>query len=219
MRAPQGAVASAVVLALAATLAASGCATKKYVQTENKAIHTRIDDVQGQVEKTQTRLDAQEKRVDSVQGQVAQVQGQVGEASKTAQEALKRAQEAGKLAEGKLLYEKVLTDEKVKFGFNKHELSETAKGALDEFANDLKKQNQAVYIEIQGHTDNVGSQDYNEKLGLSRAEAVRQYLNKQHQFPLHRINVISYGAAEPIADNTTREGRSQNRRVALVVLH
>ncbi len=217
MRAPHWAVAPAVVLAVAA-LATSGCATKKYVQTENKAIHTRIDEVQGEVEKTQTRLDAQEKRVDNVQGQVTQVQGQVSEASKTAQEALQRAQEAGKLAEGKLLYEKVLTDDKVKFGFNKHELSSTAKAALDEFAGGLKQQGQAVYIEIQGHTDNVGGKDYNEKLGLSRAEAVRQYLNKEHKFPLHRINVISYGAAEPIADNKTREGRAQNRRVALVVL-
>jgi outer membrane protein OmpA-like peptidoglycan-associated protein len=215
MRAQHWAAAPAVVLALVAT---TGCATKKYVQTENKAIHTRIDEVQGQVEQTQTRLDTQEKRVTDVQGQVTQVQGQVGEVSKTAQEALQRAQEAGKLAEGKLLYEKVLTDDKVKFGFNKHELSSTARAALDEFANELKQQNHGVYIEIQGHTDNVGSKDYNEKLGLSRAEAVRAYLNKQHQFPLHRINVISYGATESIASNKTREGRSQNRRVALVVL-
>jgi outer membrane protein OmpA-like peptidoglycan-associated protein len=215
MRALHFAVAPAVVLALIAT---SGCATKKYVQTENKAIHTRIDEVQGQVEQTQTRLDTQEKRVNDVQGQVTQVQGQVGEASKTAQEALQRAQEAGKLAEGKLLYEKVLTDDKVKFGFNKHELSSTAKAALDEFASGLKEQNQGIYIEIQGHTDNVGSKDYNDKLGLSRAEAVRAYLNKQFQFPLHRMNVISYGATESIASNQTREGRSQNRRVALVVL-
>jgi peptidoglycan-associated lipoprotein len=215
MKASRWAVAPAVVLALVAT---TGCATKKYVQTENKAIHTRIDEVQGQVEQTQTRLDTQDKKVNDVQGQVTQVQGQVGEVSKTAQEALQRAQEAGKLAEGKLLYEKVLTDDKVKFGFNKHKLSEPARAALDEFANEIKQQGQAVYIEIQGHTDNVGGKDYNEKLGLSRAEAVRQYLNQQHQFPLHRINVISYGEAEPIADNHTRSGRSQNRRVALVVL-
>jgi peptidoglycan-associated lipoprotein len=218
MRAQHWAAAPAVVLALFAGLASTGCATKKYVQTENKAIHTRIDEVQGQVEQTQTRLDTQDKRVNDVQGQVTQVQGQVSEVSKTAQEALQRAQEAGKLAEGKLLYEKVLTDDKVKFGFNKHELSKPARAALDEFANDLKQQGQAVYIEIQGHTDNVGSKDFNEKLGLSRAEAVRAYLNKEHQFPLHRINVISYGATEAIASNKTKEGRSQNRRVALVVL-
>lgn len=218
MRAQRWAIAPAAVLAMIAGIATSGCATKKYVQTENKAIHTRIDEVQGQVEQTQTRLDTQDKKVNDVQGQVTQVQGQVGEVSKTAQEALDRAQAAGKLAEGKLLYEKVLTDDKVKFGFNKHKLSEPAKAALDEFANEIKQQNQAVYIEIQGHTDNVGSPDVNEKLGLSRAEAVREYLNKQHQFPLHRINVISYGETEPVASNKTRDGRSQNRRVALVVL-
>jgi len=215
MRAQRWAV--VVVLALAAGFATSGCATKKYVQSENKAIHTRIDDVQGQVEKTQTRLDAQEKRVDSVQGQVTQVQGQVGEASKTAQEALKRAQEAGKLAEGKLLYEKVLTDDKVKFGFNKSVLSTEAKSALDEFADKVKADNKPVFVEVQGHTDNVGSAHYNEELGEARAEAVRRYLNTKG-VPLHRMNVISYGKTAPIADNKTRQGRAQNRRVALVVL-
>ncbi|HZF13195.1 MAG TPA: OmpA family protein [Thermoanaerobaculia bacterium] len=215
MRAPRWAAAPTVILALVAT---TGCATKKYVQTENKAIHTRIDEVQGQVEQTQTRLDTQDKKVTDVQGQVTQVQGQVGEVSKTAQEALDRAQEAGKLAEGKLLYETVLTDEKVKFGVNKHKLSAPARAALDEFANQLKEQNKPVYIEIQGHTDNAGNKDYNEKLGMERAEAVREYLNKEHHFPLHRINVISYGEAEPVANNKTRTGRAQNRRVALVVL-
>ena len=51
-----------------------------------------------------------------------------------------------------------------------------------------------------------------------RADAVRRYLSQEHKFPLHRINVISYGKTAPVADNKTREGRSQNRRVALVVL-
>jgi peptidoglycan-associated lipoprotein len=202
--------APALVLALAA-IGATGCATKKYVQTENKAIHTRIDEVQGEVEKTQTRLDTQEKRVDQVQTQVAEV-------SQTAQDALQRAQEAGKLAQGKLLYETVLTDDKVRFGFNHHELSTPAKSALDEFADKLKTENKAVYVEIQGHTDNVGSKDYNERLGLERAESVRRYLNQQHGFPLHRINVISYGATASIDTNKTREGRAHNRRVNLVVL-
>jgi len=199
-----------VVPGLVLALAVTGCATKKYVQTENKAIHTRIDDVQGQVEKSQTRLDSQEKRVDEVQTQVTQV-------SQTAQDALQRAQEAGKLAQGKLLYETVLTDDKVRFGFNRHAISDTAKAALDDFAGKLKSDGKPVYVEIQGHTDNVGGKLYNEKLGLERAEAVRLYLNQQG-FPLHRINVISYGDTAPIDSNKTREGRSHNRRVNLVVL-
>ena len=191
-------------LALIVALGATGCATKKYVRQETGAVGTRVDEVSGQVEEAQTRLDTHDR--------------QIGETSKTAQEALQRAIDAGKLAEGKLLYETVLTDDKVKFGFDTSDLSPEAKAAIDEFASQLKSQNAGVYIEIQGHTDSVGSEKYNEELGLLRAEAVRRYLSQQHQFPLHRINVISYGESSAVADNSTREGRSQNRRVALVVL-
>jgi outer membrane protein OmpA-like peptidoglycan-associated protein len=53
---------------------------------------------------------------------------------------------------------------------------------------------------------------------MERAEAVRNYLSRQHGIALHRMNVISSGEAEPVADNGTREGRAQNRRVMLVVL-
>ncbi len=78
--------------------------------------------------------------------------------------------------------------------------------------------NKPVYIEVQGHTDNVGSEKYNQELGQSRAEAVRRYLNQKDGFPLHRMNVISYGKAAPVASNKNRQGRAQNRRVVLVVL-
>ncbi|MFP5285222.1 MAG: OmpA family protein [Thermoanaerobaculia bacterium] len=193
-----------VALALIVALGATGCATKKYVRQETGAVGQRVDEVSGQVEEAQTRLDTHER--------------QIGETSKTAQEALQRAMEAGKLAEGKLLYETVLTDDKVKFGFDTSDLSPEAESALDEFASQLKNQNAGVYIEIQGHTDSVGSEKYNEELGLLRAEAVRRYLSQKHQFPLHRMNVISYGESAAQSDNSTREGRSQNRRVALVVL-
>jgi len=193
-----------VALALIVAMSATGCATKKYVRQETGAVGTRVDNVQGQVEEAQTRLNTHER--------------QIGETSKTAQEALQRAMDAGKLAEGKLLYETVLTDEKVKFGIDAAELSDESQAALDEFASQLKSQNTGVYIEIQGHTDSTGSEKYNEELGLLRAEAVRRYLSQKHQFPLHRMNVISYGETASVSDNSSREGRSQNRRVALVVL-
>ncbi|HEX9669860.1 MAG TPA: OmpA family protein [Thermoanaerobaculia bacterium] len=197
----------AITLSLTLVLAlvgSAGCATKKYVRGETQAVHTRVDEVEGQVEETQTRIGRNEQAI--------------GEASRTAQDALQRATEAGKLAEGKLLYETVLTDEKVKFGFDVSELSPEAKAALDEFANGLVSAGKGVYIEIQGHTDAIGGEAYNEHLGLERAEAVRRYLSQQHKFPLHRINIISYGESAPVADNDSREGRAQNRRVALVVL-
>jgi outer membrane protein OmpA-like peptidoglycan-associated protein len=197
-----------IVLSVTAATLATGCATKEYVREEagrqTAAVHTRVDTLQGQVEQNQAKLKEHDE-------QIAQV-------SKTAQEALQRAQEAGKLAEGKLLYETVLSDDQVKFGFNKEDLSDGAKSALDQFAQPLVGQNQNIYIEIQGHTDSVGSDQYNYDLGLQRAEAVRRYLNMQQHIPLHRMSVISYGKTAPVADNDSREGRAKNRRVVLVVL-
>ena len=201
-----------VALALSLTTALTGCATKKYVKQETGAVNTRVDEVQGQVEESQNRLNTHEGRLNTQQQQI-------GDISKTAQEALDRAQQAGKLAQGKFLYETVLTDDKVKFGFDTADLSPEAQAAIDDFASKIKEENQNVYIEIQGHTDNVGSSKYNEELGLLRAESVRRYLNQKHGFPLHRINVISYGETAAVADNASRDGRAQNRRVALVVLN
>lgn len=203
---------SMLVVVAVLALVASGCATKKYVRQETGAVHTRVDDVEAQVEQNQTEIRRAGERMDSQDREI-------GEVSKTAREALQRADEAGKLAEGKLLYETVLTDDKVKFGFDRADLSDSAKAALDEFAADLKGRGAGdVYVEIQGHTDATGSDKYNQELGLERAEAVRRYLSRAHGLPLHRMNVISYGESEPTADNSSRDGRSQNRRVVLVVL-
>ena len=197
-----------MALALLVGLVASGCASKKYVREEvsreTGAVHTRVDTLSGQVETNQTKIQEHDTRI--------------GEVSRTAQEALQRAQEAGKLAEGKLLYETVLSDDQVRFGFDKAGLSDEAKTALDAFATPIVDDNQNVYIEVQGHTDSVGSETYNEELGLERAEAVRRYLNMQHKIPLHRMSVISYGESAPVGGNDSRDARAKNRRVVLVVL-
>jgi len=197
-------------------LTTTGCATKKYVQEQVTATEERveqhIDQVEGQVEANQTRLGEQEKLIKANAESVAS-------ASQSAKEAYERAIAAGELAEGKFVYETSLSDEDVSFSFDKAGLSDGAKAALDGFAQKVKGDNKNVYIEVQGHTDSVGSEDYNLKLGQQRAEAVRDYLIRAHGFPVHRIAALSYGESEPVADNGTREGRSQNRRVVLVVLH
>ncbi|MGH7856418.1 MAG: OmpA family protein [Candidatus Binatia bacterium] len=197
-------------LAAALALVVSGCATKKYVEGEVTEVRTRIDGVETQVEDTQTKLRDHE-------GRITQTSETANTASRTAQEALDRAVAAGKLAEGKFLSETVLSDDKVKFGFDQAELSDDAKAALDAFSDKLRADNQDVYIEIQGHTDNVGGEEYNLMLGEKRAQSTRRYLSTKG-VPLHRMAVISYGETEPVTDNSSREGRSQNRRVVLVVL-
>jgi len=204
-----------VVVMAAIALATAGCATKSYVNDQvtqsSKAADAKVGEVQKQVEANQMEL-ASLKKSDAMQNE------QLGKLSDTAKEALTRAQEAGKLAKGKLLYEVVLTDDQVRFGLDSSQLSSDAKTALDAVAAKLKADNQGVYIEVQGHTDSTGSDDWNLVLGARRAEAVMRYLNIQGGLPLHRMNTISYGESKPVADNNSRDGRAKNRRVVLVVL-
>jgi outer membrane protein OmpA-like peptidoglycan-associated protein len=199
----KGTVQRLAPIALGLVLASTGCATKKFVGREVTRVDDRVAGVETQVEEAQVRLRDQDAKITGT--------------SRTAQEALDRAIAAGKLAEGKLLYETVLTDDKVKFGFGQKELSPEAQAELDQFVAQIKNENKSVYVEIQGHTDEVGDDRYNEELGQDRADATRFYLAKQG-IPLHHMNSISYGETAPIADNRSSEGRAQNRRVVLVVL-
>ena len=132
-------------------------------------------------------------------------------------DALDRATAAGKLAEGKFLYQEVLTDDSMKFGVSKASLSPEAQARLDAFIDKLKTDNRNVYLEIQGHTDATGPDSLNKRLGEERAEAVRLFMN-QHGVPLNRMSTISYGKKDPVADNKSRTGRAQNRRVVLIVM-
>ena len=208
---------SMTVLMAAAAVATilTGCATKKYarVQTSEseQRIGERIDDAESMIEESQGLILDHERRL-------SEQEASLGEASQTARDALERAIAAGKLAEGKLVYERIFSEEQIQFAVSRAELSDAAKAALDGFAEELAARNAGVYIEIQGHTDSTGGEASNLKLGHERAEAVRRYLNQAHGFPLHRTSVISYGESQPVADNGTREGRARNRRVGLVVL-
>ena len=201
------------VVALAVLL--PGCASKKYTRVQvsdsEARLGERLDGVDSMVEENQDLILTQGQRLD-------EQEAQLGEISKTAQEALDRAIAAGQLAEGKLVYERVFSDQEVHFAVNGAELGASSKAALDGFAEELGARNAGVFIEIQGHTDSTGSEATNLDLGRRRAESVRLYLNRAHGVPLHRTSVISYGESEPIADNGTPDGRAQNRRVSLVVL-
>jgi outer membrane protein OmpA-like peptidoglycan-associated protein len=196
-------------------LGSTGCATKKYVRSETTSVATKMDEhvtaLETQIEDAQNRLENHDRVLTEQGVEIEKVSG-------TAMEALERARAAGKLAEGKLLYEVVLNSDKVTFDFEKTELTDNSKQALDEFASQLKTDNNNVYIEIQGHTDSSGEENYNMTLGEQRAEAVQRYLNMQHGIPLHRMSVISYGESAPLVENDSREHRAENRRVALVVL-
>ncbi len=121
-------------------------------------------------------------------------------------------------ASKRLVYTVVISDDEGQFKFGKADLPDEAKAKIDEVINKLKADPNGAFIEIEGHTDNVGGKIINEKVGMERAEAVKRYLFEQHQIPLHKINVISYGSEKPVASNKTKDGRAQNRRVVIRVL-
>jgi outer membrane protein OmpA-like peptidoglycan-associated protein len=87
---------------------------------------------------------------------------------------------------------------------------------LDRIA-DTMKENPNLVIEIQGHTDNVGSNESNLKLSQDRAEAVRKYLLSK-KIQTARVTSVGYGETKPVATNDTEEGRAQNRRVQLAIV-
>lgn len=179
----------ALLAALPLMIAVSGCASHKYVDDKITVVNGRLDQHDAHL----TQLD------------------------RTTQEALDRATAAGKLAEGKFDYSVVLSDDSARFDIDKAILSEETKAKLTQLADQLKTDNKNVYLEIQGYTDATGTDDINYRLGQARADSVRRFLNQQG-VALNRISSISYGSEQPVAPNSTREGRAANRRVVVVVL-
>jgi outer membrane protein OmpA-like peptidoglycan-associated protein len=204
-----------LVAASVATVALSGCATKKYVGREVGEINQKVDTLSGEMEKTQERVKRNETRIDDVD---KQSQAGISDAKGSAQQALKRATEAERAAKGKLIYTVTLSNDKVTFPVNRAAVSPDARSLVDEAIAQLKAENRGVYFEIEGHTDSTGPEAYNEKLGLDRATAVRNYMHDQLGIALNRIEVISYGETKPVVDNKTKEHRAQNRRVVINVL-
>jgi len=205
----------ALVLLLVAAVGLTGCATKKWVNEQVSAFgqvtNTKIHEVQDSVE-------ANQKAISELSAKQAALETEVAKLSDTAEDALMRAEKANKLAKGKFLYEETLAVNDVTFNFNRASLTDEAKAALDAFTAKVKGISQNAYVEIQGHTDNIGSEAYNLKLGQKRADVVMHYLNMEAGLPLFRMNSTSYGEYKPIADNSTKAGRAANRRVTLVVL-
>ena len=213
------------VLAVGSTTA---CATKKFVRTSVGEVNTKVDSLGRSVEETQERTRQNEGRISEVDAK-AQAAGQSAQqANDAAAKAQSAANEVGTRTDTKfnaidaaskrLVYEVVLSEDQGNFKFNQTALPDEAKTAIDSMVQQLKQDPKNVFIEIEGHTDNVGDHVVNEKIGLARAEAVQRYLYEQYQIPLHKMNVISYGPDKPAAPNRTREGRAQNRRVVIKVL-
>jgi peptidoglycan-associated lipoprotein len=218
----------AIPIAVLTVGGSTACATKKFVRTSVGEVNDKVDSLGKSVEETQERTRRNEGRIAEVDQKAQAAQQSATQASSAAQDARSATQTLASNVTDKfdtidktskrLVYEVVLSEDQGNFKFGKTTLPDEAKQKIDELVQQLKQDPKNVFIEIEGHTDNVGSPVVNEKIGLERAQAVERYLYEQYQVPLHKMNIISYGETKPIAPNKTKAGRAQNRRVVIKVL-
>ena len=213
-----------VVPVLALALGSSACASKKYVNSRVGDVNDKVTAMGTSLEKTQEHTRRNEARIGEVDQRAGAAQESADQARQDAAGAREAAADAAARAQAvdqasrRLMYEVVLSEDKARFDSGRAVLTGEAREELDGLVRTVLDEARQVFIEIEGHTDSVGALSYNERLGLERAEAVKRYLYEQHHIPLHKMNVISFGETKPLAPNTTRNGRAQNRRVVVKVL-
>jgi outer membrane protein OmpA-like peptidoglycan-associated protein len=216
-------------------LASTGClATRNFVRenVQQSEAKTGQDLARVEVQVTETRGVADTATKRSVEAN--QLAGQAGakadEANQTAGRAANRAEEGVGLA-SQAQAKADQTDTRltrlwtnrhkyaivdtlvVSFGFNKWRLDDRAETSLLDVIKQLND-NPGLSVNVEGYTDNVGTSDYNLELSRRRAESVRRFIVEKG-IDLHRIQTIGLGEARPAAANTSKQGRDQNRRVAV----
>jgi outer membrane protein OmpA-like peptidoglycan-associated protein len=221
--------------------------TRNEVKTSSDALSARIDTNSSEIKETRDAVDAVNQRVSgvdqkvngvdqkvtTVDGRVTTVDGRVtGLDTKTTQglTSLKSDVTAVDTKTGQAMNQISSLDEKfqsrnnfgvamehsVPFKFDSAKLDKDSTARLDEIASTLMGDKNAIVV-LEGHTDSTGDRDYNLRLGERRVDAVRQYLAEKN-VPIYKIHQISFGAARPIAENKSREGREKNRAVTVTIM-
>jgi OmpA-OmpF porin, OOP family len=218
-------------------LVVSGCATKKYVRSQTEALQPAIQEATDAAKENAERLDSVDKRAQQGITAAAAADRKAAEA----QQAATAAQAVAELAEAKaddvnrtvqredsrinslevqiagINEYMVSLTRNVTFAVNSSSLSSQDRAALDHIAGIVGSVQTGYMLELQGFTDNSGSEQYNINLSRRRAESVQRYLVRRN-VPLFRISILGLGDESPVADNKTKAGRSQNRRVEVRIL-
>jgi outer membrane protein OmpA-like peptidoglycan-associated protein len=217
---------SIIVLLLASllTLCGSGCATKKYARTRINERVAPLEQRTGELEETSRRNSQDIGRLDQ---SIQDVRGRTERAQTQADSALAKAEQANSRADSaehsvndlrnNLDRYSLQSTVTVNFNFDSYALTPEAGAQLDQLAAQLKGRSDYI-LEIAGFADYIGSVAYNNQLTERRAEAVRRYLAEQYGIPVFRTHDLGFGKSRPVADNSSRAGRAQNRRVEVHVL-
>ena len=206
----------------------SSCATKGFV---TERVDGRAAVVDARIEALQSALDGSETAIERQAAQLREIDETTENAfslatsaraaaglAQTAADDVSARADAVQRESRRLVFEVVIADNHDQFTFADANLPISAQAILDRFVDELRELPTASFLEIEGHTDATGPAPYNVRLGLERAENVRRYLHDQHQLPLHKMSVISYGEDRPIISNENLEERAKNRRVVVRVL-
>jgi outer membrane protein OmpA-like peptidoglycan-associated protein len=203
-----------------------------------RSLDTRVAPVETRVTTTEGRMDTAENRLTAAEQNAQRLSGQLEELSAVANTARGGAKAAQETADQALAASKANSAEiqaandrisqidnyeakqniAVNFRVNSAVLSGEAKAALDEIAAQAKNE-KGYLIQVTGYASADGPEAKNRALSERRAEAVRRYLAEIHDIPLQRmVNPFGFGELKPVAENDTREGRKQNRRVEVAIL-
>jgi outer membrane protein OmpA-like peptidoglycan-associated protein len=203
-----------------------------------RSLDTRVAPVETRVTTSEGRLDTAEGRLTAAEQNAQRLSGQLEELAAVANTARGGAKAAQETADQALAASKANSAEiqatndrisqidnyeskqniAVNFRVNSAVLSDEAKAALDEIATQAKNE-KGYLIQVTGFASADGPEAKNRVLSERRAEAVKRYMAENHDIPLHRIiTPFGFGEAKPVADNTTRDGRKQNRRVEVAIL-
>ena len=217
-----GVLASALALILT-----TGCSTKNYVRSQTGPLIQQTNELdsktaQGHRDITDTDRRAQAgianaDVADSTADQHAQAAGQSAEtANQSAQDAVNRVDSLTGVVANLDNYTQ-LSDVSVTFAFDKSVLTADDKAQLDQIAATLDK-TRGYILALTGGTDSVGDAQYNYALSNRRADAVVTYLATKFNIAPHKFYLIGIGKESPVADNSSREGRAENRRVEIKLM-
>lgn len=229
--------------ALALSLLGTGCATKKYVAKTVAPVETRLeatDAKNGEQDKTitqhGTQIEELDRDVSRTKEKLADTDAKAVAAGDAAKKADAKADDAARAADGAnkaadnartfaangisqlghtvdaMNNYQMTKSAVVLFGVNRYNLTDDAKTQLDELSKTAGGTERYI-IEVQGFTDKTGPAAVNEPLSEKRAEAVARYLANEHKIPVRSMTMLGSGYAQPVADDKTRDGRKQNRRV------
>jgi outer membrane protein OmpA-like peptidoglycan-associated protein len=217
------------MLLIAGALAGSGCATKKYVKQTVDPVSNRVDQVAAQSNQQGQTLEATRKDVQQNQQDISAARETARAADARAGDAMNAANAAGSKADqnrqdisglrsviANLDDYKPASEVIVPFAFNKYVLSPEGKAELDRLAQ-TKDQWKRYFVAVEGFTDKVGNEAYNDALSRRRADKVVQYLVAKYDIPIFRIHQIGMGKDRPVDEGSGKQARAKNRRVEVTV--